>query len=228
MKDKDLIDEFRGNKLQAEAVEKILKLDAEGKQPSEALLRRAAGIPNPKNKKKSKEDEKPKDPRGGYRGTVGFVKDYEVAEKDPENSLRIKFFMELADLPVVDTSDIPALENRFIEYLAICEKHGRKPGNQACYFALGLDKDTMEGWANGSRGTSQHQVFGKKIKQFLGMTREELMASNKINPVTGIFWQKNYDGLRDQQEVVVTPNYQQADPVELVREANLLPDVEDK
>jgi len=32
------------------------------------------------------------------------------------------------------------------------------------------------------------------------------MEDGKINPVTGIFWQKNYDGLRDQQEVVLTPN----------------------
>ena len=32
------------------------------------------------------------------------------------------------------------------------------------------------------------------------------MQDGKVNPVTGIFWQKNYDGLRDQQEVVVTPN----------------------
>lgn len=32
------------------------------------------------------------------------------------------------------------------------------------------------------------------------------MQDGKVNPVTGIFWQKNYDGLKDQQEVVVTPN----------------------
>lgn len=32
------------------------------------------------------------------------------------------------------------------------------------------------------------------------------MEDGKVNPVTGIFWQKNYDGLRDQQEVVLTPN----------------------
>jgi len=32
------------------------------------------------------------------------------------------------------------------------------------------------------------------------------MVDGKVNPVTGIFWQKNYDGLRDAQEIVVTPN----------------------
>ena len=32
------------------------------------------------------------------------------------------------------------------------------------------------------------------------------MQDGKINPVTGIFWQKNYDGMKDQSEVVLTPN----------------------
>lgn len=32
------------------------------------------------------------------------------------------------------------------------------------------------------------------------------MQDGKINPVTGIFWQKNYDGLKDQTETIITPN----------------------
>lgn len=31
------------------------------------------------------------------------------------------------------------------------------------------------------------------------------MSDGKINPVTGIFWQKNYDGLRDQTELAIAP-----------------------
>lgn len=34
------------------------------------------------------------------------------------------------------------------------------------------------------------------------------MSDGKINPVTGIFWQKNWDGLKDQQEVVIEPRRQ--------------------
>ena len=37
----------------------------------------------------------------------------------------------------------------------------------------------------------------------MSQIREQLMSDGKINPVTGIFWQKNWDGLKDQQEVVV-------------------------
>lgn len=28
------------------------------------------------------------------------------------------------------------------------------------------------------------------------------MQDGAINPVTGLFWQKNYDGLQDQQEII--------------------------
>lgn len=34
------------------------------------------------------------------------------------------------------------------------------------------------------------------------------MSDGKINPVTGIFWQKNWDGLKDQQEVILEPKKQ--------------------
>ena len=32
------------------------------------------------------------------------------------------------------------------------------------------------------------------------------MQDGHVNPVVGIFWQKNYDGLKDQQETIITPN----------------------
>ena len=33
-----------------------------------------------------------------------------------------------------------------------------------------------------------------------------LGADGRLNPVTLVWWQKNYDGLVDRQEVVLTPN----------------------
>lgn len=42
----------------------------------------------------------------------------------------------------------------------------------------------------------------KAIAYECGMYREMLMQDGAINPVTGLFWQKNYDGLQDQQEII--------------------------
>ena len=57
------------------------------------------------------------------------------------------------------------------------------------------------------------------------------MQDGKVNPVTGIFWQKNYDGLKDQQEHVITPNNvlgDRPDPVRLQQKyLDSLPDPTD-
>ena len=55
--------------------------------------------------------------------------------------------------------------------------------------------------------------FIKKVKAACALYREGLMQDGKVNPVTGIFWQKNYDGFKDQQELVVTPTQTLGDDV---------------
>lgn len=63
-------------------------------------------------------------------------------------------------------------------------------------------RDAPEAFRKSTR-LSQHISF---LKDFFRAYREGLMQDGKINPVTGIFWQKNYDGMKDQSEVVLTPN----------------------
>lgn len=59
---------------------------------------------------------------------------------------------------------------------------------------------------NVTKGNPARTDFIKKVRQFCGVFREGLMQDGKVNPVTGIFWQKNYDGMKDQTEMVLTPN----------------------
>lgn len=49
--------------------------------------------------------------------------------------------------------------------------------------------------------SSEHRDFIKKVKTFCGSYREMLGADGKLNPVTLVWWQKNYDGLVDKSEV---------------------------
>ncbi len=125
-----------------------------------------------------------------------------------ENAKRVSFIAQLAALPPVDKRDLDGLYKRLGEYLEICVKNDMKVGNQACYFALGLSRDDCWDWMHGKGlGTNPaYSAFAKKVTQICATYREGLMQDSKVNPVTGIFWQKNYDGLRDQQEVVLTPN----------------------
>lgn len=155
-----------------------------------------------------------------------------------DNTRRITFVTELAMLPRIDTKDVSALETRLAEYLAICERHGMKVGNQAMCMALGVDVEELKRWSNGIAPTPSIMAFAKKARSICSAFRESYMQDGKVNPVTGIFWQKNYDGLRDQQEHVVIPTNplgEQPDPVRLQQKyLDSLPDpveveeVEDK
>ena len=167
-----------------------------------------------------------------------FIKDQTDLGNMDDNTRRITFVTELAMLPSIDTKDAAALEARLAEYLAICERHGMKVGNQAMCMALGVVPDDLRRWADGLAPTPQVAAIAKKARSICSAFRESYMQDGKVNPVTGIFWQKNYDGLRDQQEHVVIPTNplgEQPDPVRLQQKyLDSLPDpveveeVEDK
>ena len=106
----------------------------------------------------------------------------------------------------LDHDDVEEMERRFQHYLAKCAEWDMKIGNQAAYAAIGINKDLVYEWTVRRQTNPRRTEFVKKVQQFCAMYREGLMEDGKVNPVTGIFWQKNYDGMKDQQEVVLTPN----------------------
>ena len=72
-------------------------------------------------------------------------------------------------------------------------------------------------------------AFIKKAKNTIATMDAELAQEGKIQPVVYMFRAKNYYGMKDQQEVVVTPNAQQEySPEDLVAEAKLLAESKQK
>ena len=55
-------------------------------------------------------------------------------------------------------------------------------------------------------GSSVRMDLIKKAKGFIASFESEMVTEGKINPVVYIFRAKNYFGMKDQQEVVLTPN----------------------
>ena len=125
-----------------------------------------------------------------------------------DNSRYAKIALDMVSWEPVDRNDIPGLQKRFEEYIQYCIDNDVKPGNLTCYAALGISKQVAMDWETGRYGSKEHVDFIKKVKSFCSSFRELLMLDNKVNVVTGIFWQKNYDGLVDKQEYVLTPNQQ--------------------
>ena len=149
----------------------------------------------PRGRPKGSTDTKPRDTTACVNNLV----------KARENS-PIRFMQMILPSDPLDCNDVAEMERRFARYLELCAEWGMKVGNMAAYAAIGIDKDTAYEWT--SRRTSNPARYGfiKKVQQVCALYREGLMEDGKVNPVTGIFWQKNYDGLKDQQEVVLTPN----------------------
>ena len=106
----------------------------------------------------------------------------------------------------LDYDDVAEMERRFYRYLEMCAEWDMKVGNQAAYAAIGIRKELAWEWVNRTQANPARHDFLKKVQTICAMYREGLMEDGKVNPVTGIFWQKNYDGMKDQQEVVLTPN----------------------
>ena len=150
-------------------------------------------------------DTKPRQskPTGEARGIT--------ADQNPDleqgyNTRRIQFMMAIMPSEPLDYNDVAEMERRFNRYLQLCAEWDMKVGNQAAYAAIGIDKGIAWEWENRSLGNPARTDFIKKVRQICALYREGLMEDGKVNPVTGIFWQKNYDGMKDQQEVVLTPN----------------------
>lgn len=134
-----------------------------------------------------------------------------VADQNPNlpqgyNTRRIAFMQAILPTEPLDHDDVEEMKRRFQHYLAKCAEWDMKIGNQAAYAAIGINKDLVYEWTVRRQTNPRRTEFVKKVQQFCAMYREGLMEDGKVNPVTGIFWQKNYDGMKDQQEVVLTPN----------------------
>lgn len=103
-----------------------------------------------------------------------------------------------------DRKDPVSLRSCFLNYLRLCQQDGFKVGNMAAYAAMGVDHVTVIGWERGTR--QEYKDLAKFVKSTCALFRENMIADQKINPVIGIFWQRNFDGLRNDTEQQQTQN----------------------
>lgn len=95
---------------------------------------------------------------------------------------------------------------RLYEFFDTCQKTGQLPTVEKMVMALGTIKQTVWNWENGIGCSSVRMDLIKKAKGFIASFESEMVTEGKINPVVYIFRAKNYFGMKDQQEVVLTPN----------------------
>ena len=124
-----------------------------------------------------------------------------TGEEKEYNAIKIQHILKIHEIARhADQSDPESLRSCFINYLILCQQDGCKVGNIQAAAAMGVDYRKIDQWLKSSK--PEFRELGAFIKSTCSMYREEMITDSKINPVIGIFWQRNYDGLRNDTEQV--------------------------
>lgn len=105
--------------------------------------------------------------------------------------------------PIVKTDDECA--DRLNAYFAQCANEGQIPTVEDMALALGTVTTVLSDWQRGRMGPARSGMI-KKAKQILAGIDAKLVSQGKIPQVTYIFRAKNFFGMTDRQDVILTPN----------------------
>lgn len=110
-----------------------------------------------------------------------------------------------------DYNDPEKMLECFGEYLTTAEEYGWRVGNMTAYLAMGVTKSQIEEWYNGGARASdpRYKQLATYVKTVCAAYREQLGLEGAIHPALTIFWQRNYDGLTNEDIVRV----EQANPL---------------
>lgn len=131
------------------------------------------------------------------------------AETDEErsyNARQIEHIRKVYEIgTMADRSDPVSLRSCFIAYLKMCQENGFKVSNLAAYASMGMSNGTFQQL----KRRPEYKELAEFVLTVCAMSRESLISDGKINPVIGIFWQRNFDGLRNDTEQVQAINEQE-------------------
>ena len=142
---------------------------------------------------------------------------------DPSSQGLPAFTVKVAALGAsADTNDPDSMYANFLKYLKFCEAYKVPVGNLGAYASMGISKDDASRYLSGARrgDDPRYKELIQVVKNTCATYREAMMATNKIAPSTGIFWQKNFDGMKDIQDIVVAGNDplgEKKDPSEIIQ-----------
>lgn len=109
-------------------------------------------------------------------------------------------------------------------YFQRCANMGVRPLWEEYALALGVSRVTLWSWATGyTKGVVDPEVV-KRAKDFIAAYDARMVTDGKLNPVTYIFRAKNFYDMKDQQDVVVTPNQEARSREQIIKEAEMLPE----
>lgn len=114
------------------------------------------------------------------------------------------FYNKGIDEPVKSDEELCERMNWFF---TMCAETQQMPNVEKLSNAIGVHRNTLLNWSNGVGGFSSiTRNIASQAKQILASIDAELAAEGKTQPVIYMFRAKNFYDMRDQQEMVLTPN----------------------
>lgn len=158
------------------------------------------------------------------KGEIAKVSDQQVAETVTKKKRGLKTFSaeanttarpaEIADaissafqyfkMPLVKSDEECA--ERLNAYFEECKRQGRLPKVETMALALGTVRQVVWKWENGNGCSQVRQRMIQRAKAILAAVDAELVSSGKLPQVVYIFRAKNFYDMKDQNDVVITPN----------------------
>ena len=123
-----------------------------------------------------------------------------------DNARYLRYALTAFEQPPIDIADPKQVEKRISEYFAFCLDNDKKPNIKELGNWLGVPTETVRRWRQGDYRTETHCALIKKAVDIMESLWWDYAQNGKMNPAALIFIGKNAYGMKDVQDVVVTPN----------------------
>lgn len=98
-------------------------------------------------------------------------------------------------------------DSRTDEFFDFCYDSGERPTWEKYCLAVGYSRSSVWEYLQGHKGASPRKVdIIKKAKELCAAYDAEMVTTGKMRDTPYIFRAKNYYDMKDEQEVVITPN----------------------
>lgn len=151
-------------------------------------------------------------PERGRGGKHNFPSAQTVIESSQDRALVSQLLNELlVEYSQTKVTSDEELANRLNDYFKRCAYSGQIPTVEEMCLSTGYSYATCYDWEVGrNKGfSSETSKIIKKAKEMLKAFDAKLVVSGKMNFLAYCFRAKNYYGMTDKQEVVLTPNANQ-------------------
>lgn len=139
----------------------------------------------------------------------GLMKGNTAYYPDVEDDLNHRMIAMLQQTQIIaqqaDKNNPDTFYDCLDQYLNLCKMLNLNVTNMNAYAACGLTRFDIRDWLAGIRRKHdpRYKQFALHITRICSQYRETMMAEGKLSPITGIWWQKNYDHFEDQPKYLL-------------------------